>query len=406
MSAANRHGMAGARLAELDEIEVSVEKLVTGGEGLARFEGIPIFVPRSAPGDRLRVRLIERRPDYGRGEILEILQPGPRRREPPCPHFAHCGGCDLQHLEDAAQVELKVAAVRETLLRIGGVELPPEVRLLRGTSWGYRLRTAVHTESTPEAVQVGYFARRSRELVPIHACPILEPALESAVQRLPQILMTGNAPRRLNLALGDDGGLTVAPVVPGLPHGPIRLTLGDDVYQFDARCFFQAHRELLPALVNEVVGPESGGTAFDLYAGVGLFSIPLSRTYERVVAVEGDRISVRYARMNRKENGARGLEVEYMSVENWIERLPEDAERVVVDPPRGGLLPKIRRGLLTRPPRHLTYVSCDAATLARDLRALKRLYRIERLALVDLFPQTGHMETVVQLMRLDGAGTG
>jgi 23S rRNA (uracil1939-C5)-methyltransferase len=404
MSAGVGRGRAGARLAELDEIEVVVEKLVTGGDGLARFENIPIFVPRSAPGDRLRVRLTERRPDYGRAEIVDVLEPGPHRREPPCPHFLRCGGCDLQHLEDAAQVELKAAAVRETLRRLGGVELPTGIPLLHGAPWSYRLRTAVHTESSPEGVRVGYFARRSRELVAIHACPILDPELESAVLRLPEILTPGKAPRRLDMAVGAAGELTVSPLVDGLPHGAIHLPVGQDVYQFDARCFFQAHRELLPLLVSEAVGSESGGTAFDLYAGVGLFSIALSRNYDRVVAVEGDRIAARYARIAGRKNGARGLEVEVMAVENWMEQLPEDAERVVVDPPRGGLLPKVRRGLLMRRPRHVTYVSCDAATLARDLRALKRLYRIDRIALIDLFPQTGHMETVAQLVRLENGG--
>jgi len=396
-------GKAGARLAELDEIEVVVEKLVSGGDGLARFEGIPIFVSRSAPGDRLIVRLSERRPDYGRAEIVRILQPGPRRREPPCPHFSRCGGCALQHLEDAYQVELKAAAVRETLERIGGVEWPANASLVSGEAWGYRLRTSLHSESAETTVQVGYFARHSHDLVPIRVCPILVPELEVAAQQLPAILAAGRAPRRIDLAVGDGGRLTVAPVIAGLPHGPIDLTVGDDVYRFDARCFFQAHRGLVGALIEAALGSDSGELAFDLYAGVGLFSVPLSHRYRRVIAVEGNSIAARYARINRKENAVTGLEVEHLAVENWIEHLPEDAERIVVDPPREGLVPKVRRSLLTRPPRHLTYVSCDAATLARDLRALKRHFRIDALTLIDMFPQSGQMEVVAQLRRSDQA---
>lgn len=401
MTHGETRGRAGERLAELDEIEVVVEKLVSGGDGLARFEGIPIFVPRSAPGDHLMVRLTERRPDYGRAEIVRIVQPGPRRREPPCPHFSNCGGCALQHLEDAYQVELKAAAVRETLERIGGVEWPPDVSLLSGEAWSYRLRASLHTESDERTVRVGYFARRSRDLVAIGVCPILAPELEATVQRLPEILGAGQAPRRIDLAVGDEGRLTIAPVISGLPHGPIELTVGEHVYRFDARCFFQAHRGLLGALVESALGTGSGELAFDLYAGVGLFSVPLSRRYRRVVAVEGNSIAARYGRMNRKENGVTGMEVEHRAVENWIDRLPEDAERVLVDPPREGLVPKVRHGLLTRPPRHLTYVSCDAATLARDLRSLKRHYRIDALTLVDMFPQSGQMEVVAQLQRSD-----
>jgi len=164
----------GARLAGVDEVEVRIEKLVAGGDGLGRWEGIPLFVARSAPGDRLRVAITERRPDYGRGEIVEILEPGPGRREPRCPHFARCGGCDLQHLEDALQVELKAAAVLETLARIGGVELPGEPEVLAGAPWSYRLRTQLHVDPAKEPAGpgsqgpgVGYFERGSHELVPV-----------------------------------------------------------------------------------------------------------------------------------------------------------------------------------------------------------------------------------------------
>jgi len=114
---------AGLRLSELEELELTIEKLVAGGDGLGRFEGIPIFVPRSAPGDRVRVRLFERRPDYGRAEILELLSPGPGRREPPCPYFTRCGGCDLQHLEDSVQIRLKGEALLETVRETAETEL-------------------------------------------------------------------------------------------------------------------------------------------------------------------------------------------------------------------------------------------------------------------------------------------
>lgn len=399
MSASRSGGRAGARLAELDEIELVVEKLVTGGEGFGRFEGIPIFVPRSAPGDRLRVRLTERRPDYGRAEIVEILLPGGDRREPPCPHFVRCGGCDLQHLEDARQVELKAAAVRETLERIGRVEWPADVRVLSGDSWGYRLRASLHTGRVGNRVVVGYFARGSRDLEPVSECPILDPRLDSVLARLPGILQGDRVPRRLDLAVGSDGELTAAPVVEGLPHGAVRFKTEAHTYMFDARCFFQAHRDLIDPLIAEAVGEERGETAIDLYAGVGLFSLPLAQRYEQVIAVESDRIAARYARINCKENKVSNLRVENAAAENWAQRLPDDVDRVVLDPPREGLHGRVREALLTRKPRRITYVSCDAATLARDLRGFKRDYQIERIALFDLFSQTGHMETVVQLAR-------
>ena len=393
---------AGERLATLDELEVEVEKLIAGGDGLARFEGIPIFIPRSAPGDRLRIRLVERRPDYGRAEIVEILEPGPGRREPPCPFFGSCGGCDLQHLEDDVQMQLKVAAVEETLRRIGGLADEMPIRTVAGQPWGYRVRTQLHTARREGAMDVGYHSRRSSEVVAVDRCPVLVPELEATVRSLPGYLGE-EGPRRLDLLVGEDEALSTAPVVPGLPHGDVRLRVGDLDYRLDARCFFQAHRQLLPTLVETAVGSWSGAEAFDLYAGVGLFSLPLARNYGRVTAVEGDRVAARYARRNAREHRFKQLEVVSRAVEGWIDELPEGAERVIVDPPRSGLSRPVRAVLGKKAPQRLTYVSCHAGTLARDLRDLTSVYSIEELVLLDLFPQTGHMEAVAQLVRREAA---
>ncbi len=393
----------GARLVAVEELEVAIEKLVAGGDGLARYEGVPIFVRRAAPGDRLRVRLTERRPDYGRAEIVEVLAPGPARRPDPVPSLSAWGGCDLMHIEDAAQAFYKADAVRETLERLGGVRLAAEPALVTGDPWHYRLRTQVHTEARPEpgggGVLVGYHARGSNRLVPpsgITECPILVPELERFVLDLARLLGDA-APRRLDLACGDDGAITAAPVVPGLPHGEVATAAAGFTYAYDARCFFQAHRGLLPRLVETAVGDWEGETAYDLYCGVGLFTLPLARRYRRTIAVEGDRIAARYARTNTRRNRLDGVDVEATALEGWIPALPPGADRVVVDPPRTGLAPRVRRALLDRPAARLTYVSCDAATLARDLAILRRAYTIESVTLLDLFPQTGHMETVVQM---------
>ncbi|HEX2187450.1 MAG TPA: TRAM domain-containing protein, partial [Longimicrobiaceae bacterium] len=412
---APRPGLA-ARLAEVDEVEVTVEKLVAGGDCLARFEGIPLFIPRAAPGDRLRVRLVERRPDYGRAEIVEILSPGPGRRQAPCPYFTRCGGCDLQHLEDELQTRLKAEATLETLARLGGIAPPESLEVLTGAYWDYRLRTQLHTRRTGETVgeggagrqgrgpglEVGYFERGSHELVPVAACPILVPELETLLPSLPARLAE-RAPRRLDLAAGDDG-VSTAPVIEGLPHGEVSVALGDFTYAYDARCFFQAHRELTARLAERAVGDWEGGEAFDLFAGVGLFSLPLARRYRLVVAVEGDAIAARYARRNARTNGLDNVEVEHQAVQTWIDHLPEDADRVLIDPPRGGLPRKVRDLLHERAPKRLTYVSCHAATLARDLRALTDRYHLEALTLLDMFPQSGHMEVIAQLALKPPAG--
>jgi 23S rRNA (uracil1939-C5)-methyltransferase len=391
---------AGARLAELDELELTIERLVAGGEGMARFEGIPVFVPRAAPGDRLRVRLVERRPGYGRAEIVEILAPGPGRREPPCPHFAECGGCDLQHIEDALQLRYKGIAALETLHRLSGLALPPPAEVLGGAAWGYRLRAQVHTRATAAGgAEVGYHARGSRRLVPVERCPVLVPGLERAVTTLAQRLEAPFAPR-IDLAAGDDGTIAASPASGGFAGGELRRRVAGDELAFDARCFFQGHAGLIEPLVARVVGEWEGDSAIDLYGGVGLFALSLARRYRSVTLVEGDRIAVRYARKNARLAHAGGLEVVGQAVESWVGRhLPDGAERVVVDPPRDGLALVVRRLLVARAPARLTYVSCHPAALARDLKELADAFVVESLTLVDLFPQTGHVEIVLQLVR-------
>jgi 23S rRNA (uracil1939-C5)-methyltransferase len=397
------------RLADIDEVEVTVEKLVAGGDGHARFEGIPLVVPRSAPGDRVRVRVVERRPDYGRAEIVELLAPGPGRRAAPCPYFAACGGCQLQHIEDGLQVRYKAEAVVETLSRVGGVTAPASLEVVAGEAWAYRLRAQLHTGRDPGGdgrLRVGYHARASNTLVPVESCPILVPELEARIPTLPERLAAGGAepPARLDLLVGDGGALSAAPVAGDLPHGEVELTVGEHVYRLDARCFFQAHRTLVGRLVGAAVGSWEGAGAVDLYAGVGLFSMPLARRYARVVAVEGERVSARYARTNAKHNRLANVSVVPLAVESWVGQLAglPDVDRVVADPPRGGLPAVVRKALLLRLPARITYVSCHAATLARDLRELLVRYRLESLSLFDLFPQSGHMESVAQLVLQDG----
>jgi len=233
--------------------------------------------------------------------------------------------------------------------------------------------------------------------VAISRCPVLVPALEREAVTLARRLPAEGVPRRLDIAAGDGGEVAVAPLVGDLPHGELAVTVGEFRYRFDARCFFQGHRWLLPQLVDRVVGDAVGERAYDLYGGVGLFALPLARRYREVVVVEGDRIAARYARRNLRDHRLGG-EVITQAVESWIRTgLPDGAPRVVVDPPRAGLPIEVRALLSLRRPERLTYVSCHPAALARDLAALAEAFTLERLVFLDLFPQTAHLEVVAQL---------
>ena len=384
-------------LADLEEVEVAIEKLVAGGDGLARVQGVPVFVPRSVPGDRLRVRLTERRPQYARGAIVEILEPGEGRREPPCPLFEVCGGCDLQQIEDRFQGRLKVAAAREALRRIGKLESLPDSRLLEGRPFHYRSRTQLQIREEDGEVRVGYFARGSHDLVDVERCPVLVPALEAQLESVAGVLPP-SPPVRLDLAVGDDDEITCSPVVVGLPRGAIRRSVAGFEYAFDARAFFQVHGDLLEDLVHEVCGPWSGSEAWDLYAGVGLFSLPLARKYDRVRAVESDAVTARFARKNARSNQRTNVEVRAQSLETYVPELPKGIDRVVANPPRSGLSRRVSNMLALRAPKRLTYLSCHPASLARDLKILSDVFEVESLTFFDLFPQTGHIETLVQLV--------
>ena len=398
------------RLAEIDSVEVTIERIVEGGDGLARFEGIPIFVSRAAPGDRVRAIIVQRRRDYARAEIAELLEPGKQRQAPPCDVYDQCGGCDLQHVSDS-QLELKVAAASETLRRLGGLH-DLEFDVISGPSWGYRTRAQLHCRGgqlgqedddaeralESEPLRIGFFRRGTREVVPISSCPILDPRLNALLAELPTHLDGAERiPERLDVTLGDEG-VAVAPRVPGLPSQSVTRNIGEFVLEYDARCFFQGNASMLETLVNRVVSSDGGGgDAWDLYAGVGLFTVALAKSYESVTAVDTDRIGARYARRNARRNGLKNVHVEVQSVDGFLERQSAAPDLVVLDPPRGGLSTTALERLVRLRPQRIVYVSCQTPTLARDLRTLTRAYEVSDLTFVDLFPQTAHLEAVTHL---------
>ncbi len=410
-----------AALAGINRLELTIEKIVLGGDGLARWRDLPIFVPRTAPGDVVEARITERRPTYARAEIERVVSPGPLRRQAPCPYYARCGGCQLQHIEDEAQPGLKAAAALETLRRLGGIDPARFARCrveepVADRQWRYRLRARVHVEQEQEedgTFGVGFRRRRSRDLVRVDRCPVLAPALEARLPDLPRLLnetaRAGKAvPARLGLAtegLGEDSPVVAAPPLGELPGGELAIELRGRQLTFDARCFVQAHGGLLETLLQSAVGVFEGDTAVDLYAGVGFFTTGLADRYGSVTAVEGESVAARHARNNLRRNGLRHCRLERAAVESWVDGrtggggLPPGLDRVLVDPPRVGLSWNVRRALLRAAPVRLTYVSCDPATLARDLGELTRDFELESITFFDVFPQTAHLETVVQLRR-------
>jgi 23S rRNA (uracil1939-C5)-methyltransferase len=404
-----------------DCIEVTTERLAYGGDAIAHHQGLTVFVLLAAPGERLRVRVVERKKNYARAVIDAILKPSPQRRAPLCAHFGDCGGCQLQHLNYDAQLAAKAAFIRDALTRIGKIIWPHEISLLHGSEVGYRARAQVKLERgrgpADQPLRIGFNRSASTAVCDVAACPVLVPELDAALAHLREMASDAtNAARaglfdlrEIEMAAGDNE-IAIAPAVGDLPAGTIRRTINDLTYQFSPTTFFQGNALLLEALVGEAVDDYAGRLAIDLYAGVGLFTLPLARRFHRVISVESDTEATHFARQNITANQMANVEARHARVEQWLadflaqrtaEREPVDL--LMLDPPRTGAAAALA-GIIALQPARIVYVSCDPPTLARDLRRLLDAgYTLDRVTGVDLFPQTYHVETVAHLRRESSA---
>jgi 23S rRNA (uracil1939-C5)-methyltransferase len=434
-----QHAPKKLRAADAPLRLVQIEKPIYGGAFLARDEGKAVFVPLALPGENVRVRLVEEKRAYAAAELEEIVTSAPERVTPGCRHFGPCGGCHYQHADYDAQLRFKQAVLRETLER-GGVTPPAEIEVLAGQPWAYRnrIRLAFDAAGNP-----GYRGRRSHALVNIAECPIAAPLLVRAasiiaghVRRLaPSVrpseialfcdaeeskllvmLFTRNStasnladlavtlqkevPQLVRLELVLEGGAN-QPERTIAQYGSTSMTYSAAGYPYrvDHGAFFQVNRWLVDALVDRVTTGHTGKTAWDLFAGVGLFARRLATTFQSVMAIESAPAATDALQANLY--GTNGEAVCASSLD-FLRRQRETQrpDLVVVDPPRTGLGPDMTTRLAEIGPPSLVYVSCDPATLARDLRALLATgYLLESVTLVDLFPQTFHLETVARLRR-------
>jgi len=423
---------------------VDLTKPVYGGTFLARVEGKAVFVPLTLPGEQARVRITQDKRGYATAEPDQIVAISPERIAPACQHFGACGGCHYQHTGYATQLAFKQAILRETLER-AGIPVPAKIATLSADPWQYRnrIRLAFDADGNP-----GYRGRRSHAVIPIRECPIAAPLLLHAAQAFADVARAvAPSLRPTELALFCDPGETAVQAsiftasakdnrfdplveawrehVPALigvelllesrpvktPQPPRTVArwgansltypaAGFD-YRVDHGAFFQVNRWLVDALVDRVTSGQKGKLAWDLFAGVGLFARALTASFARVVAVESAPSATQALAANLK--GTRGVPVRAATLDFLRRsRKPDDfrPDLIVVDPPRAGLGADITTLLAQIAAPAVVYVSCDPATLARDLRhLLAGGYQIESITLADLFPQTFHLETVVHLHR-------
>ena len=357
----------------LEEVSLRIDRLAAGGAGVGRLEegpaaGLVVFVPLSAPGDRVRARVIEQSRSFARAELVEVLQSGPERAEPACSYYGRCGGCDWMHLSERCQSDARIGILRDALTRVGGFEALPEVaRLPSPAPLAYRARARVAVDGD----RVGFRARGSREVVDVAHCAVLE----SETARAFASLRAEPGPSRECEVRGFDDR------VAGLSVG------GGSFFQANASLW-----EAWPRRVAELCG--AGELAVELYAGVGFLTRAIEKRFERVIAVEGAR-SVEDLRKNTR------AQVFATSVESFVQtdlaRFAPDV--VLLNPPRTGCAPVVMEEVERAYASRVVYVSCDPVTLARDVARLRDRYRLTSLLSIDALPQTHHVEAVVVLER-------
>jgi 23S rRNA (uracil1939-C5)-methyltransferase len=431
---------------------LSIEKLIYGGDGLARTplgpdgRSMAVFVPFVLPGEQVEAEIRQEKAGFARGNVTRLAQASPDRVAPPCPYFQQCGGCHYQHIPYQRQLEFKAQILRETMQRIAKIELKNEIRLHPSPPFNYRNRSRLQVRTESEFA-LGYYRFGSREFLPVRECPISSQLINRVIAQLTDLGGLQCPPAIAEVELfadawdeqllawafcrGDAGKEDLlrwaeslrreSPNLTGVSFfssrqrsedepvpdlgmlaqsgaNSLRYRVANHDYQVSAGAFFQVNRHLLDELISVVTGDVRGDVALDLYAGGGLFSVPLAQNFHHIFAVESSQTSL----PDLRHNVPASVKVVGTRVEQYLGTRParKRPDLVVLDPPRSGAGKAVVRSLVELGAQRIHYVSCDPATLARDLASLLLAgYRIEETHLFDLFPQTFHIETVMLLSR-------
>jgi len=384
-----------------DLIEVTVKKIVPQGFGLAFVENLTVFVPLSAAGDTLHVRINQLKGKTAFAEIGAVIEPSPLRVEPPCPYFGKCGGCDFQQMNYEAQLDAKVGIIRDCLQRIGKINFENEIPIIASPKeFGYRSRAQWHLETRQK--KLGYFKRNSYEIIDIEQCPKLVPELNNAIEGLRKNLNWGtfwSERAGIEAAAGDNGSVSI--YSPDITESveEISYTANSERYFYSAESFFQGNQFLIGQLVETAVKDAAAETALDLYCGVGLFTLPLARKFAQVIGVEDNALALDFAEKNAENARLENVRFVRDGVGNFLAgHNLENTDFVLLDPPRAGPEKAAILNIIKLKPKQVSYVSCEPSILARDLRIfLDGGYAIDSITALDLFPQTHHVETVVRL---------
>lgn len=388
-------------------VDLTIEKLVMGGDGLARVDGKVIFVRGGLPGEKVTAKIIENKKDFARAEVIKIHTASNNRAQPVCPAYGICGGCDWMHIHYATQIATKEELFRESIYRSTKVHFD-KIDVYTSTPLNYRSRAQFSSDSNGNW---GFLGANSHQVVALNNCPVLAPEINQLLQNtepLQNALSVWIARQKQHNRLYDKkpikikafsgtNGITYSPELQNNAYTSVNV-LGKTFY-VGAESFFQSNLSLVPNMVEYVTQNLSGKIAIDMYGGVGLFGAFLADTFEQVIWIEENQDSLHWAEKNLPANKTKFF---CSKAEDWMANHKDiTADVLVVDPPRLGLSPIVKEGICHIGAHELILVSCYPPTLARDLSYfLAHGYEMQGAALFDFYPQTSHIEAVVKLHRI------
>jgi 23S rRNA (uracil1939-C5)-methyltransferase len=392
-----------------ERLRLTLDGMGRLGEGLATLEGRRLFVFGGIPGEEVVAEVLRWRRRYGAAQVVEVVSPSPSRVSPACPYFGACTGCQWQHIDYQRQLELKREAVKDALLRVGGLEGVPVAPVIPAPElFGYRN----HARFTvgPDGM-LGFVHRETRRFVPIQRCLLMHPWINEALAGL-----QGRCGETTQLSIRygiNTGEFLIQPALKGpdipLPSGQKHYheCLNGRRFRIASPSFFQVNTrqaERMVDLVRERLAPSGGELLVDAYAGVGTFAVLLAPFVRKVIAIEESVSAVEDALVNAQ--GIGNVEFIQGKTEEVLGQLGGVPDAVVLDPPRTGCHRRALEALMELLPRRVVYVSCDPPTLARDLKVLcQGPFRLEEVQPIDMFPQTYHIECVATLTPRERSGT-
>jgi 23S rRNA (uracil1939-C5)-methyltransferase len=420
----------------MKKVQVRIESVAFRGYGVARTHGKVVFIPHAVTGDEAWIEMTEEKEKYSMGRLIQIVEPSPWRVNPPCTSFRSCGGCQWQHIDYLIQCKLKKEILEDVLKRLGGLKEAPPIKVIPSPQpYGYRIRAQLKAKGKA----LGYFQEKSHRIVDIQECPIVHPLINQMLSFIRKMCLPFSRMEEIEINVSPDEskgvlilhflslergaenvfgeflqnhalfkGIVIAKKerlnLFGDPTLNFTIPLGQErenrnlKFRISPGSFSQVNLEQNQTLIQTVLqfaDANKEERVLDLYAGAGNLTLPLAMGVREVLGIEENRTAIEDARFNAERNGIRNCEFIHGRVEdvlmNWRREKPDLA---VLDPPRTGCKTVLDQVVRLKP-KKIVYVSCEPTTFSRDLRLFsERGYSLQNLSLIDMFPQTFHMEVV------------